>query len=271
MWVSAAELLLGSVSHSSGQFIKNFHWLLATSRNPRPQLRGNCICAEGDGSGSFTGLVKKIKLIPREISAAHSAYCQIGNKLFDLRWPPAAQEKKKQWHCIGHLDNKLRCRRVELKLKPPKCSANQNVGFGYYIFQWLLLLLSVTTRVLGRHHNFFPCPVPWWSSLGWGVKPRVQPQLPLQQKSIKCKWMSIGRLNKICRFYVSQFHTYSRGIFAHQPAEALPPGVIAVDRDYKHTGAQDDSVRRPTVNCYLQDQAQIVHTEVITYLSKSIC
>lgn len=200
MWVSAAELLLGSVSHSSGQFIKNFHWLFATSRNPRPQLRGNCICAEGDGSGSFTGLVKKIKLIPREISAAHSAYCQIGNKLFDLRWPPAAQEKKKQWHCIGHLDNKLRCRRVELKLKPPKCSANQNVGLGYYIFQWLLLLLSATTRVLGRHHNFFPCPVPWWSSLGWGVKPRVQPQLPLQQKSIKCKWMSIGRLNKICRF-----------------------------------------------------------------------
>lgn len=57
---------------------------------------------------------------------------------------------------------------------------------------------------------------------------------------------------------------------AHQLAEAQPTGVVAVDRDYEHTGAQDDSVQRPTVNCYLQDQAQIVHTEVITYLNRFV-
>lgn len=51
--------------------------------------------------GSSTGLakgvvlVKKIKLIPREISQAHSPYCQIGNKLFDLLWLAAAAAKRR--------------------------------------------------------------------------------------------------------------------------------------------------------------------------------
>lgn len=50
--------------------------------------------------GSSTGLaegvvlVKKIKLIPREISQAHSPYCQIGNKLFDLLWLAAAAKRR---------------------------------------------------------------------------------------------------------------------------------------------------------------------------------
>lgn len=147
MWVSAAELLLlGSVSHSSGQFIKNFHWLFATSRNPRTQLRGNCIWAEGDGSGSFTGLVKKIKLIPREISAAHSGYCQIGNKLFDLRWQ---HRRRRSSGIVRPLGNKLRCRRDTLKLKPPKCSANQC---------WIWILHIPAASSLGYYKRSWPSP-----------------------------------------------------------------------------------------------------------------